>query len=101
MNNLTKTQAQMLSNYFILILLAVIIIGGILISGFFKRKRSSDLDRVPNETNYNINSMDEEVLESISAEEAKTMLEEMQKGEAQPLSHRDFYALKRKIEQDG
>lgn len=53
-------------------------------------------DRIPNKTNYNINMIGPEQIEKMSQEEAKELIDKLEKSDLPSLAHRDFYALKKK-----
>jgi hypothetical protein len=90
-------------NFWIVAILAVVVIGGFIVSQYYakqraiREERASTYDRAPNTTNYNKN-MEEEEIANMSEQEAKTYKENVEKGDLSSLSHRDFYELKKKID---
>ena len=89
---------------FPVIFIAVALLLGILVakSGFFTRNRNETDDPrrglKPNNTNYNMSTFSEKELKNMTKAEAKTFLQQVEKGELTSLSPRDFAALKEKIE---
>ena len=53
----------------------------------------------PNDTNYNVDTIDDEVIETATKAEAKQIIENVRATEGQTsLSNDDFYRLKHKVE---
>ena len=85
----------------IIFIVVVLFVGALLISkGKFSRSPETNDPRrglKPNATNYNQSMFSEDELKSMTKEEAKNFLEQLQKGDLTSLSPRDFAILKEKI----
>lgn len=84
------------------LLLIIVLIAAVAITWigarYYNKKKGIVKDRVINETNYNINMLDEARIEKMSPQEAKEWVNKLDQSDLSALSHRDFYALKEKIE---
>lgn len=71
---------------------------GWLASQYYSGPKEIVQDRVPNETNYNINIFSPEEIEEMSPREAKALIQKLEDSDLPSLGHRDFYALKAKAD---
>lgn len=83
---------------FLLVVFIVLFVVGWFASRFSSAPKEIVQDRIPNETNYNINVFSSEEIEAMSPQQAKELIEKLENSDLSSLGHRDFYALKAKAE---
>ena len=83
---------------FLLAVFVTLFVVGWLASQYYSGPKEIVQDRVPNETNYNINIFSPEEIEEMSPREAKALIQKLEDSDLPSLGHRDFYALKAKAD---
>lgn len=83
---------------FLLIVFTILFVIGWLASRYYSEPKGIVQDRIPNETNYNLNMIASEKIEAMSPQQAKELIEKLENSDLSSLGHRDFYALKAKAE---
>lgn len=84
---------------FLLIIFILLLVVGWIAFRFYSKRKEIVQDRVINETNYNISMIGQEEIEKMSPYEAKELIDKLEDSDLSSLSHRDFYALKKKAEE--
>lgn len=84
---------------FLLIIFILLFVVGRITFQFYSKKKGIVQDRVINKTNYNISMIGQEEIEKMSPHEAKELINKLEDSDLPSLSHRDFYALKKKAEE--
>ena len=69
---------------------------GWLASSYYSEPEGIVQDRMPNETNYNLNMIASEKIEATSLQRAKELIKKLEDGDLSTLGHRDFYVLRAK-----
>lgn len=81
---------------FLLIVFITLFLVGWLASRYYPAPKGIVQDRMPNETNYNLNMIASEKIEATSLQRAKELIKKLEDGDLSTLGHRDFYVLKAK-----